>query len=52
VPQDPILFHRTLRQNILYGDPKASEQEMIDAAKRAQAHEFISQLSDGYDSMV
>ena len=57
VTQDTSLLHRSVRDNILYGRPSASEDEMIDAAKRAQAHEFIMKLSDakgriGYDAHV
>jgi len=52
VPQDPILFHRSLRENIAYGKPGASEKEIIRAAKRAHAHEFISKLEDGYNTPV
>ncbi len=52
VPQDPILFHRTLRENIAYGKPNASEEEIIDASKKAHAHEFIMKLEKGYETMV
>lgn len=52
VPQDPILFHRSLRENIAYGKSGASEQEIVAAAKAANAHEFISTLPDGYDTLV
>lgn len=52
IPQDPTLFHRSLRENILYGRPDASEAEVIAAAKAAQAHEFILATPDGYDTMV
>ena len=52
VPQDPILFHRTLRENISYSDPDASEEKIIDAAKRSRAHEFIKSFSRGYDTYV
>lgn len=52
VPQEPILFHRTLRENIAYGRPGASIAEVEEAAKRAHAHEFIHQLKDGYDTLV
>lgn len=48
VTQDTSLLHRTIRENILYGRPEASEEDMINAAKRAQAHEFIMSLSDQY----
>ncbi len=57
VTQDTSLLHRSVRDNILYGRPDAAEVEMIAAAKRAKAHEFILQLSDskgrtGYDAHV
>lgn len=52
VPQEPMLFHRTIRENILYGKADATEEEMITAAKRAQAHEFIVTLPDQYDTLV
>jgi len=52
VPQDPVLFHRTIRENIAYGNPGASQKEIIDAAKKARAHEFIMELPQQYDTMV
>lgn len=57
VTQDTSLLHRSVRDNILYGRPDASEAEMIEAARRAEAHEFIQTLSDakgrtGYDAHV
>ncbi|MBP9757228.1 MAG: ABC transporter ATP-binding protein [Candidatus Pacebacteria bacterium] len=52
VPQEPLLFHRTIRENISYGKPDASEEEIIEAAKQAQAHEFIQRLNGKYESMV
>lgn len=57
VTQDSSLLHRSIRANILYGRPGASEAEMIEAAKRAEAHEFIQTLQDpkgrgGYDAQV
>ncbi len=57
VTQDTSLLHRSVRDNILYGRPDATEAEMIAAAKRAEAHEFILNLSDakgrtGYDAHV
>lgn len=52
VPQEPLLFHRTVRENIAYGKPDATEEEIIQAAKQAKAHDFILSLSDGYDTVV
>lgn len=52
VPQDPILFHRTLRENIAYGKPDASQEEVIAAAKMARCHEFITSFQEGYDTLV
>src|SRR3989344_2941154 len=52
VPQEPMLFHRTIRENILYGKLNATESEMIEVAKKAQAHDFIEQLPQKYDSLV
>jgi ATP-binding cassette subfamily B protein len=52
VPQDPILFHRTLLENIRYGELKATDKDVIKAAKIAHCHEFISQLPDGYGTYV
>ncbi|MFT3755558.1 MAG: ABC transporter ATP-binding protein [Pseudoxanthomonas sp.] len=57
VTQDTSLLHRSVRENLLYGRPDASEAEMIAAAKLASAHEFIEQLVDakgrtGYDAQV
>ncbi len=52
VPQDPVLFHRSIRENIMYGRPEATEKEMITASKRAQCHEFITSFPEGYDTMV
>lgn len=52
VPQEPILFHRSIRDNILYGNPDATEEELISATKKAQAHNFISSLNQGYDTLV
>lgn len=52
VPQDPLLFHRTLKENIRYGKPDASDEEVFAAAKQAHCHEFISALPDGYESLV
>ncbi len=52
VPQDPALFHRSLRENIAYARPDASLEDIIDAAKRARAHDFIEKLPSGYDTEV
>lgn len=52
VPQEPLLFHRTVRENIAYGDPSATEAEIKEAARLAHADEFIEQLSEGYDTLV
>ncbi|BCX05468.1 MAG: ABC transporter [Candidatus Roseilinea sp.] len=50
--QESVLFSGTIRDNIRYGRPDASDDEVIAAAKMAQAHEFISRLPDGYDAVV
>lgn len=52
IPQDPSLFHRSLMENIRYGDLQASDEEVIKAAKRAHAHAFITELPNGYHSLV
>jgi len=52
IPQDPTLFHRSLRENIRYGRLEASDAEVEDAARRAHADTFISQLPEGYDAQV
>ncbi len=57
VQQESSLLHRSVRENILYGRPEATEAEMLDAANRAEAHEFIQHLTDpggrnGYDAQV
>ncbi len=52
VSQEVILFDDTIRANIAYGRLDASEEEIIEAAKHAAAHEFISELPEGYDTMV
>jgi len=52
VPQEPILFHRSLLENIRYAKPRATEAEVIAAAKAAHAHEFISEFPEGYKTFV
>jgi ATP-binding cassette subfamily B protein len=44
VPQDPLLFHRSLKDNIAYGNPDASMEEIVQAAKMARCHEFVTRL--------
>ncbi|UCD45877.1 MAG: ABC transporter ATP-binding protein [Candidatus Bathyarchaeota archaeon] len=50
--QETILFSGTIRDNIRYGNPDASDEEVVEAAKTAQAHEFIMTFPEGYDTMV
>jgi ATP-binding cassette, subfamily B, bacterial len=52
IPQDTNLFHRSLLENIRYGRPDAADEEVVEAAKRAHAHEFIVELEHGYDTLV
>ena len=50
--QEPALFSGTIRENIAYGKPDATEEEIIAVAKRANAHTFISSFTDGYDTII
>ena len=52
VLQEPVLFSTSIAENIRYGRPEATEKEIIDAAKAANAHEFIMKSKDGYDTLV
>ena len=52
VPQEPILFHRPIKENINYGKIDASQEEVIDVAIKAHADDFISKLPKGYDTLV
>ncbi len=52
VPQEPVLFHRSLADNIAYARPDASEAEIIECARRARAHDFIASLPLGYRTLV
>jgi len=52
VPQDPVIFAASARENIRFGRPDATDAEVEDAAKAAAAHEFLSKLPDGYDTYV
>jgi ATP-binding cassette, subfamily B, bacterial len=52
VPQEPLLFHRSIKENIRYGRPGASDTEVIDVARKSFAHKFIKVLPEGYDTFV
>jgi subfamily B ATP-binding cassette protein MsbA len=52
VTQQTILFNMSVAENIAYGQADATEEQIIDAAKRANAHEFIAKMDDGYDSVI
>ncbi|TSC64053.1 MAG: ATP-binding cassette, subfamily B, bacterial, partial [Parcubacteria group bacterium Gr01-1014_91] len=52
VPQEPMLFHRTLMDNIRYGRQGATDEEVVEAAKQAHCFEFISRYADGFQTMV
>lgn len=52
VPQEPIMFHRSLTDNIRYGDFSATHEQVVKAAKAAHAHDFIKDLPEGYDTLV
>ena len=52
VPQEPLLFHRSIRENIAYGKPDATDQEIIEAARKAHAHEFVAKLPEKYETLV
>lgn len=52
VPQDTVLFNDTVYYNIAYGKPGATREEVMDAARSAHIHDFVSSLPDGYDTMV
>lgn len=52
VPQEPVLFHRSLLENIRYGRPEATDEQVAEAAKRARCHDFIAELPDQYNTFV
>lgn len=52
VPQEPMLFHRSLKENIAYGQPDASDEKIVEAARQANALEFIESLPNGFDTLV
>ncbi|MDR0572099.1 MAG: ABC transporter ATP-binding protein/permease [Rickettsiales bacterium] len=52
IPQEIILFHRTIKENILYGCPKTTEEQLIEACKKAQCYDFIISFKDKFDTIV
>jgi ATP-binding cassette subfamily B protein len=52
VPQEPVLFHRSIYENIAYANPKATKKEVLEASKKAHVDEFVQTLEQGYDTMV
>jgi ATP-binding cassette, subfamily B, bacterial len=52
VAQDPFLFSASVRENITFGAPDATDEDIVRAARLAQAHEFIEELPDGYDTVI
>jgi ATP-binding cassette subfamily B protein len=52
VPQEPLLFHRSIKENIAYGRPSSTNSEIVAVAKKAFAHDFIQELNQGYDTLV
>jgi len=52
VPQDVLLFGGSIRENILYGNPEATEEQVVSASKKANAHEFVMNFPEGYDTKV
>ena len=52
IPQDTSLFHRSLIENIRYGRPEATDEEIFEASKKAHAHEFIEKIPEGYEALV
>lgn len=52
VTQDVFLWNRTIRENLLYANPEVTEEEIIEACKRAQIHDFIKELPHGYDTVI
>ena len=52
VTQDTVLFHESIRKNLLIANPEATEEQMIEACKKASVHEFIQSLPEGYDTNI
>ena len=52
VPQDPLLFSRSIKDNILYGNPSATDEQVAQAAVQAEIHEFVVNLPNGYQTII
>jgi len=52
IPQNPLFFHRTFMENIRYAKLEATDEEVFEAAKQAYIHDFISQLPEGYETLI
>jgi ATP-binding cassette subfamily B protein len=52
IPQEPMLFHRTIRENIMYGKSNATEEEVIEACKKAYCYDFVNDLEDKFETLV
>jgi ABC-type multidrug transport system fused ATPase/permease subunit len=52
IAQDPFLFSATVRENLAFGRPEAADEDLVHAARLAQAHEFVERLPDGYDTVI
>lgn len=52
IPQEPVMFHRTIKENIKYSRPDASDEQIIEAAKKANCHEFIMEMENAYDTVI
>jgi ATP-binding cassette, subfamily B, bacterial len=52
IPQDPFLFSATVRENLAFGRPEARDEDLVHAARLAQAHEFVERLPGGYDTVI
>src|SRR4029078_11844576 len=52
IPQDPFLFSATVRETLAFGRPEATDEELVHAARLAQAHEFVERLPGGYETVI